>query len=532
MAIFAYKGVLMLKKDYKIAVVSETLHLGGVGLITIHYAYCLSGLGYDTTLVVLDPTNPDGINLQQRDNLSYLLLEGPYTLKDFVGLLSLFDIVILSNTAIMPFAMEASRYLSNTFVIEILHTATKAAIAPTVDLTVAVSRHIYESMSPRPLDIILPNGVDTELFRPVPRLDKPHKVRLIQIAREGKVMEPDLADIAEELVTRGFDIEAWIVGRDGQDSKHIKYFGITPYFELPRLLQNCDILLHMSLEESFGMTALEAMACGVIPVVSNVGGLLEVVVDKKTGFVLPKGDRLAVLNTLTRLIEGICEEDSTVKEIQNEAVKRARGHFDIKLIMAELIDRAKVLMTSMKKTSCYSHYPFSFVAPFLFLVHRSYDRYLYAFEDIKHSDELDKALRDWKEFYGLMVVNIKDKASLSLLDAIYSGLVSDLKNRDYQKAQVINYYLSVNALLVGQLDRLKTYITFNGAKVFTLTVFSVIAMHRSLIGITDETGIIELAYHIKHLFMLCAYEDIKAIPITQSNLNTIISKWGYGGLLD
>jgi N-acetyl-alpha-D-glucosaminyl L-malate synthase BshA len=56
------------------------------------------------------------------------------------------------------------------------------------------------------------------------------------------------------------------------------------------LLRAADLFLLPSRQESFGLGALEAMACGVPVVASNVGGLPEVVVDGETGALLDVGD--------------------------------------------------------------------------------------------------------------------------------------------------------------------------------------------------------------------------------------------------
>jgi glycosyltransferase involved in cell wall biosynthesis len=56
------------------------------------------------------------------------------------------------------------------------------------------------------------------------------------------------------------------------------------------LLSISDVFLLPSSQESFGLAALEAMACDVPVVASRVGGLPEVIDDGETGFLHPPGD--------------------------------------------------------------------------------------------------------------------------------------------------------------------------------------------------------------------------------------------------
>ncbi len=64
-----------------------------------------------------------------------------------------------------------------------------------------------------------------------------------------------------------------------------------------------DVLAMPSFDEGFGLAALEAMALGLPPVASSVGGLLDIVEDGVTGQLVPVGDADALADALIRLLE-------------------------------------------------------------------------------------------------------------------------------------------------------------------------------------------------------------------------------------
>ena len=69
---------------------------------------------------------------------------------------------------------------------------------------------------------------------------------------------------------------------------HCSFVGKQP--RIVDYLSASDVLLLPSEQESFGLAALEAMACEVPVIASRVGGLPEVVTDGETGYLSPVGD--------------------------------------------------------------------------------------------------------------------------------------------------------------------------------------------------------------------------------------------------
>jgi N-acetyl-alpha-D-glucosaminyl L-malate synthase BshA len=70
--------------------------------------------------------------------------------------------------------------------------------------------------------------------------------------------------------------------------KNVRFLGKVD--NVADVLRGSDLFLLPSATESFGLAALEAMACGVPVIASAAGGIPEVVVDGETGFLAPPGD--------------------------------------------------------------------------------------------------------------------------------------------------------------------------------------------------------------------------------------------------
>jgi D-inositol-3-phosphate glycosyltransferase len=82
----------------------------------------------------------------------------------------------------------------------------------------------------------------------------------------------------------------------------VRFVGAQPQERLRDWYVATDVTVLPSLYESFGMVALEAMACGSPVVASRVGGLPSTVRDGLTGLLVPEGDPCALAETVTRVL--------------------------------------------------------------------------------------------------------------------------------------------------------------------------------------------------------------------------------------
>lgn len=114
--------------------------------------------------------------------------------------------------------------------------------------------------------------------------------------------------------------------RDLGISADVRFLGKQDAVE--EILSVSDLFLMPSESESFGLAALEAMACKVPAITSNAGGLPELNINGVTGYLDEVGD----IDTMAHHAVSILHDDETLAGFKQNALNRAK-EFDLALIL-------------------------------------------------------------------------------------------------------------------------------------------------------------------------------------------------------
>jgi L-malate glycosyltransferase len=184
----------------------------------------------------------------------------------------------------------------------------------------------------------IPNFIDTDVFRPVDsrqlrRLLAPNGEKILVHVSNFRAVKRvgDAIKAFKQVLDKGIKAKFLLVG-DGPDRSECEVLArelgiwqqtrfLGKQAELSAILSASDVFIIPSGNESFGLAALEAMACGVPVLSSDIGGLPEVNVDGKTGYIVKTGD----VNALAERLHKLFTEEP--KQMGVDALAHAIGNF-------------------------------------------------------------------------------------------------------------------------------------------------------------------------------------------------------------
>jgi len=178
---------------------------------------------------------------------------------------------------------------------------------------------------------VIYNFVNTDMYKPVEQASNGEK-RLMHISNFRPVKRVKdcvriLAEVLKEtpahlyMVGDGPDRpEAHRLARELDLERNVTFLGKQDHVE--RLFPKMHVLLMPSEMESFGLGALEAMACGVPPVATRVGGLPELVTEGVDGYLEPVGDIAAQARRVIELLTNEERHRTMARAARSTAVER------------------------------------------------------------------------------------------------------------------------------------------------------------------------------------------------------------------
>lgn len=186
---------------------------------------------------------------------------------------------------------------------------------------------------------IAPNGekilIHTSNFRKVKRVDEVIRI----FASVHKVIPSKLLMIGDGPERQNLEE----LCRELHLCDHVRFLGKQDAIE--EILAIGDLFLIPSASESFGLSALEAMACEVPVISSNIGGLPEVNIDGVTGYLCEVGDHETMA---LRAIE-ILSDENRLSTFRKNSLNQAKK-FDISVILPEYENYYMEVISNFKKT--------------------------------------------------------------------------------------------------------------------------------------------------------------------------------------
>jgi glycosyltransferase involved in cell wall biosynthesis len=205
---------------------------------------------------------------------------------------------------------------------------------------------------------VVPNCVDHSVYRPA---DEPDEERPIvghlgrlkkyksvdHLLKAFQIVRQEMPEVLLKIVGDGdyrpeLEREAGRLGLTGS----VEFTGYLGKDETVRTLHQMSVAANCSAKEGWGLTVIEANACGVPVIASDVPGLRDSVLDEKTGFLYEYGN----IEQLAQKILLVLRDDHLRNRLRAEAIKWART-FDWNDSARKMVDVLEGAIAARKKRS-------------------------------------------------------------------------------------------------------------------------------------------------------------------------------------
>lgn len=333
------------RKALRVAIVCISRSRGGLELMLLKIASALQHRGH--RMFFLAPSQSLFEEECRKSNLPFVPLRSTFRYLDMFAALTIartlrtqhIDILLIGQSKDVSTSILANMFRRTTKLIFLqqmqfgikkkdpFHRWAYGHLDLWITLTKAMKTSVLENTTVHKDSIrVIPFGVDLSVFRPsvyrksesreafglperdiiislIGRFDRQkgqeYLLRAIPAVLK-KAPKAHFVLVGEETVGEsGYLSELKSLIRTLKIGRHVSFKPFT--HDIPRFLSACDLVTVPSFSETFGYVAVEAMAMGIPVIGTNAGGLPEIVVDGKTGLLVPPKDSAALARSILRL---------------------------------------------------------------------------------------------------------------------------------------------------------------------------------------------------------------------------------------
>ncbi|MFW9810351.1 MAG: glycosyltransferase family 4 protein [Candidatus Thorarchaeota archaeon] len=199
------------------------------------------------------------------------------------------------------------------------------------------------------------SGIDLSVFRPLPDIEKQWDLAFMGRLESMKSVDlfPEMLSILKSklpdlkmMMTGEGSLKDWLFSEFDERgvSSMVEYLGVVETEKVPVLINKSRVFIYPSRQEPFGLSIVEAMACGVPVLTTDVFGPREIVKHNYDGIAVPPDD----VTALADAVELLMKDSELRRRIASNALKSVKEKYDIKQYANQLVDIYDELITGKK----------------------------------------------------------------------------------------------------------------------------------------------------------------------------------------